>query len=178
MTVQIAHPGQSIGVVKACRIKIYYHFIVLPCFLLVPELVQLVQLAKLKTIKPTYLANVLVSYTKEILRQWPDSDPTRIKPGHIRHVFNALDTSEITKDNVIELLASVAQDSELKIEKKRGSGEDDVRKIIKDVISKNPQALKTPRPEKALMGLVMKEIRGKAPGSVVMKILAEELKSS
>jgi Glu-tRNA(Gln) amidotransferase subunit E-like FAD-binding protein len=57
-----------------------------------------------------------------------------------------------------------------------GLSEKQVKEIVRSVIKKNPQAMKTPRPEKALMGLVMKEVRGKAPGSMVMKVLIEEIK--
>ena len=42
-------------------------------------------------------------------------------------------------------------------------------------MKKNPQALKAGRPEKALMGLVMKEVRGKAPGQLVMKLILKQL---
>ncbi|MBU0530221.1 MAG: hypothetical protein KKC05_00970, partial [Nanoarchaeota archaeon] len=52
----------------------------------------------------------------------------------------------------------------------------DVRKIVRSVIEKNKGVLTKNRPENILMGLIMKEARGKIPGAVIMKILKEELK--
>jgi Glu-tRNA(Gln) amidotransferase subunit E-like FAD-binding protein len=144
-----------------------------------PELMELFnELASLKNIKPTHLANTLISYKKEIKKRYPNSDPDRIKPDDMRKVFKALSEGRTTKDKVIELLSNVALCKELKIELKSGAGfgEAEVRELIKDIIKKNPQAMKAPRPERALMGLVMKEVRGRAPGQLVMKVLAEEIK--
>jgi Glu-tRNA(Gln) amidotransferase subunit E-like FAD-binding protein len=136
------------------------------------------ELSKLKNVKPTFLANTLVSYVKILLKEHKAADPARITSQDIKQVFSALDSGKITKDQVMELLADVALGRKLKTEGKagKGFGEKDVRRIVSDVIKKNPKALKTPRPEKALMGLVMKEVKGRAPGALVMKVLAEEIK--
>ncbi len=56
-----------------------------------------------------------------------------------------------------------------------GLSEEEVRKIVKSVISKNKDALAKHNAEQILMGEAMKEVRGKAPGSLVMKILNEEM---
>ncbi|MFC2143840.1 hypothetical protein ACFLQO_00545 [Candidatus Aenigmatarchaeota archaeon] len=48
--------------------------------------------------------------------------------------------------------------------------------IIKKVISQNKDVLKKHNSDKILMGLVMKEVRGKIPGSEVARALAKELK--
>jgi len=53
----------------------------------------------------------------------------------------------------------------------------EVRKLVKSMIKKNKNVLSKNRPENILMGMIMKEARGKIPGSVIMKILKEELKS-
>jgi Glu-tRNA(Gln) amidotransferase subunit E-like FAD-binding protein len=142
-----------------------------------PNRLELFQeLSKLNNIKPTFLASTLVSYTKVLLKEYKGSDPGMVTTEHMKAIFKALDSGRIDKKKVMPLLANIAKGGQLKIGKSNGFGEDDVRKIIKHVIGKNPQALKTPRPEKALMGLVMKEVRGRAPGQLVMKVLAQEIK--
>jgi len=129
------------------------------------------ELSKLKNIKPAFLASMLVSYRKEIRNKYPESDPERIKSDHIRKVFHAMDEGRITKDGLLELLGNAAKGGEIKIGSS-GLGEEEVTEIIRNVIKSNPEALKAQNPEKAVMGLVMKEIRGRAPGALVMKILS------
>jgi len=144
-----------------------------------PVLMELFQeLSKLKNIKPAFLANVLVSYPRVLSKEYNVSDPGTITKGHLRSVFKALSGGRIGKGRVMELLAAAGQGKELKIEagKDAGFGEAEVRRIVRDVIAANPQALSHSRPAQALMGLVMKEVRGRAPGSLVMKVLADEIK--
>jgi len=141
-----------------------------------PELMDLFsEFSKLKNLKPTFIANFLVSYKKDIGKKFEKSDPEKIKPEHLREIMKSLNEGSISKGNVDELLGNVAMGKELKIVSS-GFGEYEVRKIVKDVIAKNPQAMSHSRPEQALMGLVMKEIKGRAPGSLVMKVLNKEIK--
>ncbi len=80
----------------------------------------------------------------------------------------------ISKEALYELLKSASETG--KIEKIGAAlSEDFLRKIIREVISKNKDALKKHNPEQILMGEVMKEVKGKAPGSLVIKILRQEV---
>ena len=56
----------------------------------------------------------------------------------------------------------------------KAMSKDQLKKIIKDIFKANPELVKQKRIS-ALMGEVMKEVRGKVPGSVVKKVLEEEL---
>jgi Glu-tRNA(Gln) amidotransferase subunit E-like FAD-binding protein len=143
-----------------------------------PRLMELfTELVKLKKIKPTFLASTLVSYPRILAKEHKGSDITLITNDHMKKVFHALNKGTITKDSVMELLAQVAQGRELNIQSSAGGlSEADVRKIVRSVIAANPQALSHNRPEQALMGLVMKEIRGRADGGLVMKVLSQEIK--
>jgi len=129
--------------------------------------------SKLKNIKPAFLANFLMSYEKAVEKE--GADPSKVTKEDVGRVLEALDSGKIAKGAVMGLLADAGRGRKMRIGP-GGFGEYDVRRIVKDVISKNPKALETPRPEKALMGLVMKEVRGKAPGSLVMKVLMQEIK--
>ena len=109
-----------------------------------------------------------------------DNTPTeRLTEKNFVDVFDALKKNRITKDNILDVLKQLAHSPEKQIETVLGKSEtvseDNLREKIREIIRKNPQAKDTPRPEQAYMGLVMKELRGKAPGDLVMKILKEEL---
>ena len=140
-------------------------------------LAQFKDFLKLKNLKPSYLANTLLSYKKEILANHPKLKPEKIKEKDLREVLEALNSGKISKANLLELLSDVANGKKLEI-KTSDFSVDDVRKIVQGVIKKNPQVLSMGRPEQALMGLVMKEIRGRAPGDIVMTVLAEEIKKN
>ena len=59
----------------------------------------------------------------------------------------------------------------------RGYGEAEVREIVKKVINENLEVIerKGDYAAKALMGMVMKEARGRADGKLVNRVLEEEL---
>ncbi|MBU2520486.1 MAG: hypothetical protein KKB03_04565, partial [Nanoarchaeota archaeon] len=95
---------------------------------------------------------------------------------HFNNVFSAFKKGKITKDGILSSLKQLANNPKAKIETgETVSDEASLRKKIKEIINKNPQVKNAPRPEQACMGLVMKELRGKADGKLVMKILKEEL---
>ncbi len=56
--------------------------------------------------------------------------------------------------------------------------EEDLDKIIKDIVDKNQEIIKNQK-ERAmgpLMGIVMKELRGKASGEIINKLLSKNIK--
>ena len=56
--------------------------------------------------------------------------------------------------------------------------EEDLDKIIKDIVNKNQEIIKNQK-ERAmgpLMGIVMKELRGKASGETINKLLLKNIK--
>lgn len=114
------------------------------------------------------VANVLIKYSKEY----------RISDEKLLEFFKALGRRELPKEALQKMLKQLSEGKKVSVILKSAEtiSEKELRDIIMEIIKKNPQALKAPRPEKALMGLVMKEIRGRAPGSLVMKILTKEIK--
>jgi glutamyl-tRNA(Gln) amidotransferase subunit E len=105
-----------------------------------------------------------------------------IRDGHVLETFRAFKAGRIQKQSILAVLAKCARNPDedmvhvIKGFESRGMTEDDVRKIVLQVIKEKPQLLKKDRPEKVYMGLVMARVRGKAPGNVVMKVLSEEIK--
>ena len=81
----------------------------------------------------------------------------------------------ISKEALYESFRATAKTG--KVEKvEAGLSENQLRKIIKEVISKNRDALQKHNPVGILMGEVMKTVKGKADGKIIAEILKEELK--
>lgn len=114
------------------------------------------------------VANVLTKYSREY----------RISDEKLLEFFRVLGKKAFPKEALQKMLKQLSEGRKVSevLKAEEALSEADVREIVRNVIRKNPGALKAPRPEKALMGLVMKEIGGRAPGQLVMKILAEEIK--
>ncbi len=118
---------------------------------------------------PVLVANVLTRY----------SGKYRIPDKRLLGFFRALGKRPLPKEALEGMLGGLARGRAAGEVLKLGGdnlSEDDVKEIVRDVIGKNPQALKAPRPEQALMGLVMREVRGKAPGALVMRVIMREIK--
>jgi Glu-tRNA(Gln) amidotransferase subunit E-like FAD-binding protein len=130
---------------------------------------------------PGIVSRTLTATLKELGREGVKVDIlTDYRIMDIFSAFKKKRVKDIPKEALVNILKELAsrpgQDIGKLIEKAEGLSEAELRKVIKGVIEKNRQALKSPRPEKALMGLVMREVRGKAPGSLVMKVLMEEIR--
>ncbi len=129
-------------------------------------------------LEPTFVASLLTSGLTQLKRKY--GVPTEnLTDSEFRKLFNYLKKRRLPKERVLELLKELATrpDTELAdLLKEEGLSEADLTKTIKQVINKNRGALRKPRPEKILMGEVMKEVRGKAPGQLVMKLLLKEIK--
>jgi aspartyl-tRNA(Asn)/glutamyl-tRNA(Gln) amidotransferase subunit B len=89
------------------------------------------------------------------------------------HYLNRPDYREMTMEDV---------EKELKREKDKLSDEDELSKVIKKVVSENGDAVESYRGGKDnalqfLMGMVMRETKGKAEAEKTRKMLLEQLKS-
>lgn len=126
------------------------------------------KLAKVSDVK--IVANVLTKYSKEY----------KIQDQKLEDFFRALGKKELPKETLESMLNQLSEGKSASDVLKSGAGEmlseAEVEKIVQDVMKKNPDVMKTGRPEQALMGLVMREVKGKAPGSLVMKVIVERLK--
>ena len=113
----------------------------------------------------------LTATVKEVDREIANS---KLSDNLVLEVFKKLDKN-ISKEALYETLKTTASTG--KIEKiESGLSEDQLRKIIKEVISKNKDALQKHNPVGILMGEVMKEVKGKGDGKLIVRILNEEIK--
>ena len=99
-------------------------------------------------------------------------------------VFSALSSGRYAKEAVPEILKYLAQNKDVSIERAIeacGLGltdKEDIVKIIKKIVSEREEFVKQRGLEAIgpLMGIVMKELRGKADGELISKILKQEIK--
>ncbi|MCX6814976.1 MAG: Glu-tRNA(Gln) amidotransferase subunit GatE [Candidatus Aenigmarchaeota archaeon] len=133
-------------------------------------------------IEPVLVASTLTS-TLTYLRR--ESVPVeKLTEGHFLEIFRALAHKKFSKEKLPEILRLQAENPALGIEKileKAGAEAlqmDELRHIVRDIVSNNQQALSLANPEKALMGLVMEKVRGKISGKLVAEVLKEEIDKS
>jgi len=128
---------------------------------------------------PALAASTLTS-TLTYLRR--ESVPVeKLTEENLLEIFRALAHKKFSKEKLPDVLKAQAENPSLGIEKvleKAGTEAlqlEQLRHIVKDVVSTNQQALTLPNPEKALMGLVMERVRGKISGKIVAEVLKEEV---
>ncbi len=125
---------------------------------------------KFKNIKPSFLAETLAAIDRVVRREFN----IEISPSEedFEVVFAELNKGRIEKASIIKIfkenkpVKKIIKDFYLK-------SDENIEKIIKNIIQKNKGASFN-----ALMGLVMKELRGKASGEIVVKILKKLIKNN
>jgi len=120
---------------------------------------------------PVLVASVFTSTIKDLRRK--GFDVNKITYDNFEDVFNYLAKKKIAKEAIPTILENFSKNPNIRIEEMgfESAGSEDVRKIIKGIIEKNPDVSFG-----GLMGDVMKELKGRASGQEVKKILEEELK--
>ena len=138
-------------------------------------------IGKIKT-NPTFVASILCSTITNLERKGLDSD--LLKNEDIFRLFELLEKSEIAKESIEIIFENIMSKKSKSIEEamKNASiesiNEEDLDKIIKDIVDKNQEIIKNQK-ERAigpLMGIVMKELRGKASGEIINKLLSKNIK--
>ncbi len=139
---------------------------------------HLVSFEKLsKKYDPVLVASTFASTTVSLRRMGVD---TNFSEDQYDDVFSSVKNKTISKEAIPDILEIVAK-SKLPVKdaiKKsglKGMTEEELRKIVKKVIGKHPNLVEQKRIS-PLMGIVMKEVRGRISGKTVAKILNEELK--
>ncbi|MHA2339931.1 MAG: Glu-tRNA(Gln) amidotransferase subunit GatE [Candidatus Hodarchaeales archaeon] len=123
---------------------------------------------KFKDYGPTMVANTFTSVIKDLRRQGKEID---LNEKDFEKIFKAVKSKKISKEAIPKILISKSIDEELKKEK---ISESELKNIIKNIFKEYPDLVKEKR-ESALMGEVMKKVRGKVDGQTVSKLLKEEL---
>lgn len=131
-------------------------------------------------VEPTTVASLLAYTLKELRREGLDVD--NIPDSHLVGTFQLLKQGKISKDAVSDVLVGVLKEKWTP-EEAAGNlnllmlSEENVRTIIVEIVTANEKLI-TERKMGAmgsLMGMAMKELKGKADGKLVNKLLKEEI---
>ncbi len=129
---------------------------------------------------PKLVSSTLLSTMKGIEREGLDAG--NITEGNLSDLFGMVTKKRIAKEAIPDVLREIAKSpgrSTADAVSRIGAGgmtAGRLEKIIRKILSEKKDLLKHPRREKVLMGLVMKEVRGKVDGKTVLDTLTKELK--
>ena len=137
-----------------------------------------------KETSPTFVASMLCSTITSLERSGLDS--RLLKDDDIVRVFELLDKREIAKESVEVLFEGMMSAKIKSVDEALRQGlvqvvnDDELVKIIKGIIKNNESLVKNQRERavKPLMGIAMKELRGKASGEAVNKMLLDGIKEA
>lgn len=131
-------------------------------------------------VEPITVASVLAYTLKELKREGLDVD--NLLDNNILETFHLLKEGKISKEAISNVLVGVLKDNSHPEEVARDLNlmmlsEDDVAKIIKDIVSSNEGLVRERNMGSMgpLMGMAMKEFKGKADGKLVNKLVREEI---
>jgi glutamyl-tRNA(Gln) amidotransferase subunit E len=131
---------------------------------------------------PTFVASILCSSITNLERSGLDSN--LLKNEEILKLFQLLEEGKIAKESIEIIFESIMAGKSKTVEEamKNASiqsvNEEDLEKIIESIIEKNEGIIKNQK-ERAigpLMGIVMKELRGKASGETINSLLSKNIK--
>ena len=137
-----------------------------------------------KEVSPTFVASMLCSSITNLERSGLDSE--LLKDADIVRIFELLERREIAKESVEVLFEGIMSSKISGVDEALKQGivqvvdADDLEGIIRGIIGEN-QSLITNQGERAvkpLMGIAMKELRGKASGETVNKMLLEGIREA
>ncbi len=134
-------------------------------------------------INPTFVASILCSTITNLERNGLNSN--LLKNDEIFKLFSLLEDGKISKESIEIIFESIMSGKSKNTEEamKNASiesvNEEEIEKIIVGIVDKNEIIIKNQK-ERAigpLMGIVMKELRGKASGEIINRLLLENIKN-
>jgi len=132
---------------------------------------------------PTFVASILCSTITNLERNGLNSD--LLKNDEIFKLFSLLEDGKIAKESIEIIFESIMSgksnttEEAMKNASIESINEEEIEKIIVDIVDKNEGIIKNQK-ERAvgpLMGIVMKELRGKASGEIINRLLLKNIKS-
>jgi len=132
-------------------------------------------------VNPTFVASVFCSTITNLERSGLNS--MLLKNEEIRKTFELLEKEKITKESIEIIFGNIMAGKSKSVEEAmmmtsiETVNEKDLEKIILEIVDKNEQLVKNQK-ERAigpLMGIAMKELRGKASGEIVNKLLLKNI---
>ena len=133
-------------------------------------------------INPTFVASILCSLITNLERSGLNSK--LLKNEDIEKSFQLLDSGDIAKESIEIIFESImAGKSQSTLDAMKNSSieavkESDVEEIIKKIVENNQEIIKNQKERaiRPLMGIAMKELRGKASGELVNNLLLKNIK--
>ena len=133
-------------------------------------------------INPTFVASILCSSITNLERSGLNSK--LLKNEDIEKSFQLLDSGDIAKESIEIIFESImAGKSQSTLDAMKNASikvvkESDVEEIIKKIVENNQEIIKNQKERaiRPLMGIAMKELRGKASGELVNNLLLKNIK--
>jgi len=133
-------------------------------------------------VNPTFVASILCSSITKLERNGLDSK--LLKNEEIVKSFQLLDAEEIAKESIEMIFENIMDAKSQTIEEAMKNisieavNESDLEKIIEEIVEKNQEIVKNQKERSVgpLMGIAMKELRGKASGEMINKLLLKNIK--
>ena len=131
----------------------------------------------------TFISSILCSTIPSLERKGLNSK--LLKNEEIEKTFEMLDSGDITKESIDMIFENImAGKSKTTLEAMKDTSieavkESDLEEIIKKIVEKNQEIIKNQK-ERAigpLMGVAMKELRGKASGEMINNLLLKNIKN-
>ncbi|MEM1553108.1 MAG: Glu-tRNA(Gln) amidotransferase subunit GatE [Candidatus Bathyarchaeia archaeon] len=138
-------------------------------------------IAKESKVSPTTVAVFLTETMKALKR---DGIPVeKVSEAKIREVFKSLGAGEITKEALPDIVAWLSKNEEKNVKEAIESlglktmSKEELEKIIDDAIAKNKDLIEKSGAKAfgIIMGIVMKEVRGKANAEIVSELIKQKL---
>ena len=133
-------------------------------------------------IQASIVVSTLLGTIKELRKEnkAPDVGANR---ETIKEIFSLVAQGEMAKEAIPEILVEMAKDPRIDIRKAlrkmgaEGASEEEVRRLIREILRERESFIRDRgrQAAKPLMGLLMKELRGRCDGRMVSKLLMEEL---
>ncbi|MCE2614575.1 MAG: Glu-tRNA(Gln) amidotransferase subunit GatE [Nitrosopumilus sp. (ex Thoosa mismalolli)] len=132
-------------------------------------------------VNPTFVASVFCSTITNLERNGLDSE--LLKNEEIAKTFEFLEKGEIAKESIEIIFESIMSGKSNTIEEAMKASsiktvdESDLEKIIQEIVDENQQLIRNQKERSIgpLMGMVMKELRGKASGETINKLLMKNI---
>ena len=134
------------------------------------------------SINPTFVASILCSSITNLERSGLDSN--LLSDEQIFKLFQLLEERKIAKESIGIIFENIMAGKAKTVEEAmkntsiQSVNEDDLEKIIEGIVNKNEEIIKNQKERASgpLMGIVMKELRGKASGETINNLLLKNIK--
>ncbi|PIN79771.1 Glu-tRNA(Gln) amidotransferase GatDE subunit E [Candidatus Woesearchaeota archaeon CG10_big_fil_rev_8_21_14_0_10_34_8] len=123
-----------------------------------------------KNLKPAFIAETMMPKLREIKRKYK-VDVTGITDDKLEKVFIVLDKGDLPKEALDDVLCDIAKNGKCDFGRYKGISDDELEKILKKIVSENKEANFG-----KVIGLAMKELRGKADGQKISSMLKKMVK--